>query len=117
MFDKLMLLARGKIIYFNKADKAVDYFGSIGFQCPDLSNPADYFMTMMSIESIELETQSAAGSVFVDQDRIQEEYKKTIDLFDKKYLESDLCNDHTEIAPGIEAFTEKKMQANTSWGY
>ena len=55
-FDLLMLLARGKIIYFNKADKAVDYFGSIGFQCPDLSNPADYFMTMMSIESIEIET-------------------------------------------------------------
>lgn len=31
MFDKLMLLARGKIIYFNKANLAVDYFGSIGF--------------------------------------------------------------------------------------
>ena len=31
MFDKLLLLARGKIIYFNKASLAVDYFGSIGF--------------------------------------------------------------------------------------
>ena len=31
MFDKLMLLARGKIIYFNKAELAVDYFGSINF--------------------------------------------------------------------------------------
>lgn len=30
-FDRLMLLARGKIIYFNKASLAVDYFGSIGF--------------------------------------------------------------------------------------
>lgn len=58
MFDRLMLLARGKIIYFNKASEAVNYFSSIGFQCPDLSNPADYFMTMMSIESIEIDTQS-----------------------------------------------------------
>ena len=109
MFDKLMLLARGKIIYFNKANLAVDYFGSIGFQCPDLSNPADYFMTMMSIESIELETQSATGSVFIDQDRIQEEYKKTIDLFDRKYRESDLKNDHTEIAPNLKPIDTEKQ--------
>lgn len=31
MMDLLVLLAKGKIIYFNKADKSVDYFGSIGF--------------------------------------------------------------------------------------
>lgn len=31
MFDRLMLLARGKIIYFNKASLAVDYFAGIGF--------------------------------------------------------------------------------------
>ena len=31
MFDRLMLLARGKIIYFNLASEAVEYFGSINF--------------------------------------------------------------------------------------
>lgn len=76
MFDRLMLLARGKIIYFNEARLAVDYFASIGFQCPDLSNPADYFMTMMSIESIELDAVSNKGSFFVDKDRIEVEYQK-----------------------------------------
>lgn len=75
MFDRLMLLARGKIIYMNEAKFAVDYFSGIGHQCPDLSNPADYFMTMMSIESIELDTAaSASGSVTMDPKRIQEEY-------------------------------------------
>ena len=76
MFDRLMLLAKGKIIYFNKASLAVDYFGSIGQQCPDLSNPADYFMTMMSIESIELDAISNKGSVFVDKGRIEQEYER-----------------------------------------
>mmetsp|Transcript_35036 Transcript_35036/g.47289 ORF Transcript_35036/g.47289 Transcript_35036/m.47289 type:complete len:87 (-) Transcript_35036:259-519(-) len=52
-FDQLLLLAKGKIIYFNKASLAVDYFASIEFKCPELSNPADYFMTVMSIESCE----------------------------------------------------------------
>lgn len=52
-FDRLMLLAKGKCIYFNEARLAVNYFASIEFKCPELSNPADYFMTIMSIESIE----------------------------------------------------------------
>ena len=48
-----MLMAMGKIIYFNEARLSVDYFASIGFKCPELSNPADYFMSIMSIETLE----------------------------------------------------------------
>ena len=53
MFDRLMLLAQGKCLYFNDAKLSVDYFAKIGFQIPEQSNPADYFMSIMSIESIE----------------------------------------------------------------
>lgn len=74
MFDRLMLLARGKIIYFNEASKAVEYFGSIGYQCPELSNPADYFMSMMSIESIELDENTNKNTVFVDKEAIEQQY-------------------------------------------
>jgi len=48
-----MLLAKGKVIYFNEARFAVDYFDRINYKCPELSNPADFFMSIMSIESIE----------------------------------------------------------------
>lgn len=53
MFDRLMLMAMGRIIYFNEARLAVDYFAGINYKCPELSNPADYFMSIMSIESLE----------------------------------------------------------------
>jgi len=55
MFDKLLLMAKGKIIYFDDASKSVDYFHSIDRVCPELTNPADFFMTIMSIEGIDLE--------------------------------------------------------------
>lgn len=59
MFDRLMLLAKGKVIFFNEAKLAVDHFAKINYKCPQLSNPADYFMQIMSIESIErLDTDS-----------------------------------------------------------
>lgn len=92
MFDRLMLLARGKIIYLNEACHAVDYFSSIGEPCPELSNPADFFMTMMSIESIELDEQS--GAEFVDKDAIEDKYQKKIIMFDESYKGSALVNDH-----------------------
>ena len=60
----MCLLAKGKIIYFNKASLSVDYFASIGFPCPELSNPADYFMSMMSLESIELEDDAEHNNAY-----------------------------------------------------
>ena len=83
-----MLLARGKVIYFNEADKAVDYFSSIGYKVPEMCNPADYFMQIMSIESIEQARQEANGQSIRDrsvvsthQKTVAEEYAERIDFF------------------------------------
>jgi hypothetical protein len=56
-----MLLSQGKIVYFNEARLAVDYFARFGpkFACPSWNNPADFFMDMLSLDSIESE--DAAG--------------------------------------------------------
>ena len=111
MFDRLRLIARGKIIYFNEARFCVDYFSSIGFQCPELSNPADYFMTMMSIESIELDevadNQRTGSIIGPNREQmkqiVEEKYAAQIQMFDEKYRGSDLCNRHDEVVPGLKA--------------
>jgi hypothetical protein len=56
LFDRLMLLAKGKIVYFNEAKLAVDYFSTLGdkYQCPELNNPAEFFIDMLNIESIDI---------------------------------------------------------------
>lgn len=53
-----MLMCLGKIIYFNEAIYAVDYFTNINFPCPDATNPADFFMSIMSLETHEEETEA-----------------------------------------------------------
>lgn len=35
MFDELLLLSEGHVMYFGKASAAVDYFASVGFRCPE----------------------------------------------------------------------------------
>lgn len=44
LFDKLILLSEGYVIYQGKAKQAPDYFTSIGFVLPRYSNPADYYL-------------------------------------------------------------------------
>lgn len=41
LFDDLMLLAQGKVVYFGPANRAVEYFAGLGFHCPQHYNPAD----------------------------------------------------------------------------
>ena len=43
LFDDLLILARGRIMYLGEASKSVDYFARLGYQCPSYTNPADFF--------------------------------------------------------------------------
>ncbi len=51
MFDQLMILALGRIIYFNAASKAVQYFDNLGYVCPKQKNPAEHFMKILSADN------------------------------------------------------------------
>jgi ABC-type multidrug transport system ATPase subunit len=121
-FDYLALLAKGKIIYFNKASKSVEYFSGIGFVCPEMSNPCDYFMSMMSIESIELDLEEEGATVYdSDPKNIKDEYEKLINFFDAKYMLSDLrCKPDvidTRCLPldGSEALVNVKVSFCYQW--
>jgi hypothetical protein len=54
-FDKLLLIAKGKVAYYGPAKSVMDYFSSVGLNCTLLYNPADYILEMVSApESREL---------------------------------------------------------------
>lgn len=48
MFDKLILLSRGHMLYFGKASIVMDYFSSIGFSPQLAMNPADFLLDLAS---------------------------------------------------------------------
>ncbi|KAJ2720326.1 hypothetical protein GGI07_004665 [Coemansia sp. Benny D115] len=50
IFDKVILLSQGRLVYFGPTSSAIDYFASIGFQCPVHENPADYFVDLMTLD-------------------------------------------------------------------
>ncbi|KAG1687836.1 hypothetical protein DVH05_004567 [Phytophthora capsici] len=49
LFDQLYLLSDGSAVYHGKASESVDYFASLGYPCPPLMNPTDYFMRQLVV--------------------------------------------------------------------
>jgi ABC-type multidrug transport system ATPase subunit len=49
LFDGVLLLGSGgKTVYQGSSRFALKYFQSLGFECPDMENPADFFMDVIS---------------------------------------------------------------------
>ncbi|CAG9329393.1 unnamed protein product [Blepharisma stoltei] len=47
--DKLILLSNGCTVYDGPSSKSRKYFSKLGFSCPKLTNPADYYMNLLHI--------------------------------------------------------------------
>jgi ATP-binding cassette subfamily G (WHITE) protein 1 len=51
LFDDILLLAEGQVMYHGPVDYIVEYFASHSYQCPQYSNPADYvFMEVLNTQ-------------------------------------------------------------------
>lgn len=50
MFDQLMLLSEGRVMYFGAAAAAVAYFSQAGFVCPSMFNPGDFLIDVTSMD-------------------------------------------------------------------
>ena len=56
IFDNLMVLDRGKTVYFGDASNAVDYYSSIGYPVPLNLNPIVHFIDLSIKGDNELNT-------------------------------------------------------------
>lgn len=51
LFDQALLLAKGKACFYGDWKDATEFFQRLGFQCPQYTNPSDYFMDVMTEEA------------------------------------------------------------------
>lgn len=50
LFDQLLLLSEGRVMYHGPASDAVPYFDSLNFRSPTRFNPADFFLDLLTID-------------------------------------------------------------------
>ena len=54
LFDDLLLLAEGRVIYHGEVKNAIDYFGGLGFKCPQYVNPSDFIFMSSTLRCTEV---------------------------------------------------------------
>lgn len=47
LFDRLVLLSKGQVLYLGGGKESVKYFKDVGYTCPEYHNPADFFLDVV----------------------------------------------------------------------
>ncbi|PVD26126.1 hypothetical protein C0Q70_13794 [Pomacea canaliculata] len=63
LFDLVMLLSGGRMVYFGKASNMVSYFTRLNYPCPELTNPCDYYVDLTTIDPTSDETERTSKDV------------------------------------------------------
>ena len=88
-FDKLILMCKGNIIYQGDAQTAVNYFASIGYECPPLTNPSDFFMKIMNPQQMLIEYLEKGLELNKDnKEELMQKFDEHVSFFTQKYKES-----------------------------
>lgn len=101
LFDQLMLLMHGRVIYMNQASKALGYFSKIGFQCPERTNPADFFMDTMSIEKYEYDGEDPE-ELNKRKSQIEDDYNQKLKFLIDQYENSEFKCKWDDVDPNIQ---------------
>lgn len=49
LFDDLLLLAKGHVVYHGPTAESVEYFAALGYRVPPRTNPTEYFMNLLQL--------------------------------------------------------------------
>eukprot|EP01087_Luapelamoeba_hula_P000440 TRINITY_DN1032_c0_g1_i1.p1 TRINITY_DN1032_c0_g1~~TRINITY_DN1032_c0_g1_i1.p1 ORF type:complete len:776 (-),score=126.55 TRINITY_DN1032_c0_g1_i1:171-2498(-) len=51
MFDRVLVLSNGHIVYNGRPSEVISYFSKLNFKCPKYSNPAEFIMNLAKSDS------------------------------------------------------------------
>uniref|UniRef100_A0A8C5M667 ATP binding cassette subfamily G member 5 n=1 Tax=Leptobrachium leishanense TaxID=445787 RepID=A0A8C5M667_9ANUR len=83
VFDKIAIMTCGELIFCGQPDEMIAFFNDNGYECPEHSNPFDFYVDLTSVDTRtkerELETYSRAQSI-VSAYTNSENFQNTLDI-------------------------------------
>jgi ABC-type multidrug transport system ATPase subunit len=67
LFDEVILMSEGQIIYQGPTQSAVEYFESIGYICPKSVDPADFLQELPTMEGRRFVNRKFTGASMIDE--------------------------------------------------
>ena len=121
LFDDMILLNRGKIVYQGEVKNLVPYFDNIGYKCPEYTNPSD-FIFMNILNPLDLQNEEN-NNINIEQFNIQNNTDEIpINYIEKKdkfildsYKKSGMENNVKEKCKEINSNTKKLSEKNAKY--
>eukprot|EP00127_Corallochytrium_limacisporum_P002802 Clim_evm15s141 gene=Clim_evmTU15s141 len=122
MFDDVVLLADGEVMYHGPVRKIVEYFAKRGYPTPTYSNPADFlFMKVLNttgIEGVQHVLEAGSGSSASDEISNEDDQKKSEHLRYSASSEDPILRIRTLLGlwPRSEEYQELMLKMNKNNG-
>uniref|UniRef100_A0A7S2SQZ2 ABC transporter domain-containing protein n=1 Tax=Mucochytrium quahogii TaxID=96639 RepID=A0A7S2SQZ2_9STRA len=106
LFDQFALLSRGHTMYFGEAPGAITYFSKLGYECPQYTNPADFMISIVNTDFVELgvkvDIEQLGGTFKASSEykELFEEFAKSERMADRKSESENLIATKTKTKPG-----------------
>ena len=122
LFDDIILLNHGKIVYQGEVKNLVPYFDNIGYKCPEYTNPSD-FIFMNILNPLDLQNNEENTNINVEQFKVQNDTEDiSINYIEKKdkfildsYKISGMENNVKEKCNEINSNTKNLSEKNAKY--
>ncbi|KAJ3023038.1 hypothetical protein HKX48_004520 [Thoreauomyces humboldtii] len=79
MIDKVALISKGRMVWFGPAKDALAHFENLGHKCPKQTNPADFFLDLISVDNRDKKSQGKVDNLISEWDKVETDYIPPID--------------------------------------
>jgi len=112
LFDQLMLLCDGHVIYFGKASESLAYFDQLGYHCDPFTNPADFILDLLGND--EEKEKLIYGDKDEDLQQLDFSNRSTCRKHHKRYFLSSLYDDIEKLMYTMTSSNnDEQMNLNT----
>ncbi|GFO02325.1 ATP-binding cassette sub-family g member 2-like [Plakobranchus ocellatus] len=117
LFDSLMLLSHGNVVYHGPSTGALSYFSTLGYECEEHNNPPDFFLDVINGDStaVTSHTNGFASSAEVpdvtvkDKGTTKEDDSEHTQHLAKSYKNSEECKIvNEELAAIYESYLQEQ---------
>ena len=131
LFDDMILLNHGKIVYQGEVNNIVKYFDSLGYKCPEYTNPSDYIFMNILNQEYYINNNDENNNIIVDQSNeqnnsnsnivkprltIKEKDDSILDGYKTSGMEDNVNKKCNEINSNVGQFSKKMKKFIPSFG-
>lgn len=102
LLDYLCILSKGRVVFCDEMTNTVPYFEKLGFKVPEMTNPADYFIDISSVDS---RSDKSEEKTKVQVDRLVDQWQ----LYSKEHMQ------YSDIDTSDEIFVHNMCASVSFW--